>query len=538
MSAKKPGTFCSIPRYLDAHDREFLELVEATCTGGSLTSTRGRPGTTLVIPQDKAYRKKIADLAFSDKVEDANKASDMINALIFRGVYKSPGDWISQKDDIPNALYPPQHVEIDSASGKEIVFKSGARAVVDTDFKDSSKKGNLAVWKLISGEIPVTSDKPAKLKYAKIQKGKTGGYAVDNMISMGERYKIAVAVENAYRLHELQRRSGASLNGGHKDIYLEYTLSLVNYIMNVRKDTDLMYEKVLPVLSFDKIDFYLLVEPHKFNGSYLLDDALIHEWWLQKSPQINCRDIMKQVESMLAGGNGALCYSNRSAIMDALAVIRQKLCNQIDSRPRACVDEIAKLYDDFEKSNTLPGLDGKVYPNGISTYYMNEPGLKMIHDELRYLTYGAFKRLELEPTFDDSRYNELVNMIGECLHAASSVDRAGAHKLLNKNSIRYLISPTEKIEEIKIFVYSTMFMYMPMTETEAMNFSQKHSISRPDPNNIVVFNIAKDLYIQHQRVLSDSVGSNTKSIAEAIRSLNIDMLDPALRDELKRKLGM
>ena len=537
MSNKKPGTFCSIPRYLEVADKEFLELVEAVCASGSLTASRGRPGTTLLIPQDKAYRKKIADLAYSDKVEDANKASDMINALIFRGIYKSPSDWVAQKDDIPNSIYPPQHVDIDSATGKEIVFKSGARAVVDTDFKDSSRKSNLSVWKLMSGEIPVTTDKPAKLKYAKMQKGKTGGYAVSNMVTQGERFNIAIAVENAYRLHELQRRSGASLGNTRRDVYLEYTLSLVNYIMNVRKDTDLLYDKVLPMLSFDKIDFYLLIEPHKFSGNYLLDDILVHEWWLQKSSSVDCKQIMKQVESMLTRGSGALIYTNRAAILDKVSEIRQKLCGQIDSRPRACVDEIAKEYDSFEKSNSINGLQN-IYPAGIAAYYANEPGLKMIHDELRYLTYGAFKRMEQDPTFDDGRYNDIVNMIGECLHAASSVDRAGAHKLLNKNSIRYLISPTEKIEEIKIFVYSTMFMYVPMTETEAMNLAQKHSVSRPDPNNIVVFNIAKDLYTQHQRVLSGpSDEPSMRNIMDAIRTLDVNLLDPALRDELKRKLG-
>lgn len=534
MATKKFKTYCRIIDYVEAVDSDLAELIRGTCTDMVLTSLKGKPGITFLMPQDKAFRAKLSELAYSEKPADAIKAGDMINALIIRDVFKSPSDWMAKKDDIPNSLMPSQHVEIDSVSGKEVVFKSGAKAILDESFRDASKKTNLAVWKL-TGEIPVTTDKPAKLKYAKSGK-KMGGYDVTAQMSQTQRYKIALAVENAYALSQLKKGSGDSLfGGGSSDIYLDYTLSLINYIMNVRKDTSTMYDRVLPLISLDKIDFYLLVEPHKFGGSYLLDDGLISEWWVQKNRySVNHKDVVKQIEDLLNHGSGALIYTSRAQLLDRINEVRCQLGQFVDGRPRSCVDEIAHVYEKLESDNTIGGM-GPVYPAPLIQYYQSEPGLKMIHDDLRYLTYGAFKSLESE-SFDLGRYNEILNMIGECLFAATPDERSRQQKLLNKNTIKYAISPTEKINEIKVFLYSTMFMYTPMTESDAMGLKQKHSIRRPDPQNIVVFNISKDLYIQHSRL---AVGSSANpSVIETLRGLNFDTLDPALKEELKRKLGL
>lgn len=539
MATRKFKTYCRIIDYVDAVDTELAELIRGTCADLSLGSTKGKPGITFLMPQDKTFRKKLADLAYSDKVDDANKASDMINALIFRDIFKSPSDWMAKKDDIPNSLFPSQHVELDSVTGKEIVFKSGARAVLDDTFKDSSRKSNLAVWKLMSGEIPVTSDKPSKLKYAKMNRGgKTGGYDVTAQMSQSERHKIALAVENAYVFNQLQYENSktGSYEPAAKDVYNEYTLSLINYIINVRKDDATMHEKVLPLISLDKIDFYLLVEPHKFGGTYLLDDGLIHEWWVQRDQhRWDPASVVKQIEQLLNSGTGALVYTDRKKITDKLANIRGAINQVALGKSRNCVDEIAKYYDQLEQNNTIDGV-GPVFPAALASYYSSEPGLKMMQDELRYLAYGAFKNIEREPVFDQGRFHELVNMIGECLFSATAADRANQHKLLNKNSIRYLISPTEKIEEIRTFVYSTMFMYVPLTENEAKDLKQKNRITRPDPQNIVVWNISADLYNRHARL---AVGSMSDlNVIEMLKNLNFDTLDKALKQELMRKLTL
>lgn len=535
MASRKFKTYCRIIDYVDSIDSELAEIVRGTCADIPLGSTKGKPGITFLMPQDKAYRKKIADLAYSAKVEDANKASDMLNALIIRDVFKSPSDWLAKKDDIPNSLLPSQHVEIDNVSGKEVVFKSGARAVLDTDFQDASRKSNLAVWKL-TGEIPVTTDKPAKHKYAKMARAKVGSYDPGHIQAQNDRFKIAIAVENAYVLHELARRT----DRGHprEDVYLRYTLSLIHFILHIRKDDELLLNRIIPLLGFDHLDFYLLVEPHRFGAQYLLPDELIRDWWLNKTMQFSMKKTIEQIENLLVRGNGALVYTGRTAIIDKLAEIRQNLCSRVDARPRSCVEEIAREYAQLEQHNTIGGL-GPIYPTHLATYYANEPGLKMLHDELRYLTYGAFKRLEEQPTFDMGYFHELTNMIGDYLHAATAEERERVVQLLNKQSIKFQIAPTEKIQEIKIFINSTIFMHIPLTQTEAEGIRQKYTITRPNPNNIVLYNIQKDIYVQHARLLSSSPGAApNKNIMEVLESLDINTLDPELKKRIAAKLGL
>ncbi len=527
MANKQFKTHCRIVDYVEVADPDLFALIKGLCTEGALTSLKGKPGITFLMPQDKTFRATLEKLAYSDKTEDATRAGDMLNACIMRDVFKTPADWKSR--EVSNALYPSQIVEVESTNAKEVIFKSGAKAVLDTDFKDASRKSNLAVWKLVSGEIPVTTDKPANMMRKKTG-GKTGGYDPGNVQSAGERFKIALAVENAY----VVSRASPS----QRDVYCEYTLSLVNYILHVRNDSALFYEKVLPMISLDKIDFYLLVEPHRTSGQYLLDDNLIHEWWSQRNKlQIDMNGIRKEIEQMLNPGSGAgtnaLIYTQRSTILDRIDEVRKGLSQATDARPRSCVDMISKVYDDMIQTNSIGGLS-PVYPAGLIQYYQAESGLKLVHDELRYLTFGAFRRLESRP-FDYGAFHELTNMIGECLHASTQDERGQTQKLLNKNSIKYLISPKDKLQEIRIFLYSTMFMYIPMTEADSTNLGVKNSITRPNPDNIVVFNICKNLYTQHKRILS---GNADDSLISAMMSLDVSNLDAGLRDQLKKKFGV
>lgn len=526
MAGKQFKTYCKIIDYVDSVDADLAALLRGTCADMPLNSFKGKPGITFLMPQDKAFRAKLEKLAYSDKTEEASKAGDMLNACIIRDVFKTAAEWKSR--EVANSLYPSQVVEVDSVSAKEVTFKSGAKAVLDEGFKDSSRRSNIAVWKLVSGEIPVTTDKPAQSRMR--PKGKVGAYDAGVLHSQSERFKIALAVENAYALCRLQHHTSGT---PQKCAYLDHTLSLINFIMHVRNDTATLYEKILPLISLDKIDFYLLVEPHKMNGPHLLDDALIHEWWSQKhNHTFCCAKVIEEINVLLTGGSGALVYTDRNACLDKIADLRQKLSQMAEARPRNCVDEIAKHYAELESNNSIEGLAG-IYPAPLAQYYASEPGLKMIQDELRYLTYGAFKRLE--SSFDFGAFNELTNMIGECLHAAAPDDRSRQHKLLNKNTIKYMISPAENVQEIKTFMYSTMFMYIPLTCDEAANLKFKHSIRRPDPSSIVVFNIAKDLYIQHNRVINPKMPA--ADLIAALRELKLETLDPALRVEIQKKFS-
>ncbi len=530
MSNKQFKTYCRIIDYVEQANPDLASLIRGLCADMIMSSLKGKPGITFLMPQDKALISKLEKLAYSEKPEEATKAGDMLNAMIIRDVFKTPAEWKSR--EVPNALMPPQVVEVESTSAKEVVFKSGARAVLDENFRDASRRQNLAVWKLVSGEIPVTTDKPAQSRFTKPPKGKLGGYNPTPSHAQGDRFKIAIAVENAYALHRLQCDSGAVHQP--RDVYLDNVLSLINYILSSGNEA-LVVERVLPLLSLDKIDFYFLIEPHKPSPPYLLDDSIIHDWWEKRNSQpFSGKAVLAHIERLLSGTSStALIYSNKQHLIDSIESIRSSLNNYINAKPRLCIDEIEKYYNTLDTSNTIGG-HGPVFPEALANYYRSEPGLKFIQDELRFLTYDCFKRLETEG-FQRGDFHELTNMIGECLYAANSAGREQAHKLLNKNTIKYLIAPSENIHEVRVFVSSTAFLYTPLLSC-SLSLAVKNSTARPTPSRMVLFNISKDLYVQHQRLLDMPV-PNTPDIASLLKTLNVNTLDPELKAELLRKLS-
>ena len=535
MAKSNFKTWCRPIDYIEAQYPRVAELLHGTCADASL-SARGKPGVTIIIPND-AVLDKIEKKAFSMKTEDANEACDMLNAYIFRNVFKTPAEWAAKKDELPNSLFPSQHVELESASGKEIVFKSGAKAVVDDGFRDASHKRNVAVWKLTAGEIPVTKDKNATTKYAARvpRKNKDGAYDVSPQIAENLRYRIGLIVENEYYFHLMQ---GAINAGRHRNAYLEYSCSLLNFIANVYVGgKEILYEFVLPIISFQHIDFYLLVEPHNFTGSHILSDELIDEWWRNREANpCNVQAVMKQMCEMLENApaeHDALIYKDRMAILTAIDKQRDALAPLIDSKARQCVEEISRIYDDLSEKNSINGTTN-VLPSGLSALYKSEKGLKLMQDELRYVTYIQFMTLEERP--DTGQFREIIGMIGDYMNTFSADERARAAKLLNRNVLRSLITPTERVNEIKIFVNSTRFLFIPLTKANLDAYPRKTVMRKPESSN-AIFNIDKALLISHKRLfqdLAEDSSASTQAIIAALRKMEPGKIPRDLQDAINK----
>lgn len=533
MANKQFKTHCRIIDYIESTDADLAQVIRGVCADGSLGSTKGRPGTTFLMPQDKAFIKKISDLAFSSDVDDADKANDMINALIIRDVFKTPGEWMAHKDDIPNALYPSQHVEVESATATEIIFKSGARATLDKNFKDASRRKNLAVWKL-TGEIPVTKDKNATNKYTRQAKGKTGGYAASTVESQNLRFQICKQVEQEFAAAAMQKK-GAWINYGRAavGVYHVYTQSLINWMLN-NGHGELVRDRVIPIISLDVVDFYFLVEPHKTGTNMLLSDAIIKGWWDNKNSAEKQKYVFNHVGMLQnkTSANGALVYANRAKIVAEINLARKKVTGIIESKPRAGPEMIEKIYKELEANNSI-GAASPIYPADLAAFYNQEAGLKLVQDELRYLSFAIFQKLD--SNFDLGLFHEVTNMIGECLHAGNPDDRSRCLRLLNTKTIKYLIAPTEKIQEIHMFVECGMFLYIPLTIAEI----EASGVKRPTVGNIVVPDMRDWLYKMYTNDINDGAftGASEHSFIESLKALDVDDLSPEDLAALKQKLG-
>jgi len=529
MASKSVETYCSIGKYLAKVDPKLYELIDDACLTGLLNSG-GKTGMTFLHPVDSAWRKKFESLVHSSAVGSKPAAEDMLRALILRDTFKTGRDWTSKRDNIPNSLFPYQHVPVKSSNDREVVFESGARAELDTQFVDDSRKKNLAVWKLVSGEIPVTTDRPAKPSAEK-----KGRYEPEATLMNLKRYQIGKYVETEYAREELNRREAGSHNPSQ--CYLKYTLSIVNYLIRNGSE-NIVYTCVLPNISFDKFDFYALVEPHSPSGPYLLDDHTIESWWADTSSRVFDISAMKKKVMEMQANTGAPCkcafYTARGHLLKEINSTRVHI---LRSRMLESAAKIEEVYKNLEATNSI-GDTQNVFSADLIAHYRAHPGLKLTQDELRYLTHLKFGVLEKNARFELGEFNYILNYIGDRLHATTEVARANLRTLVNVRAIQYQIKPREQITELGLFVNSTMYMFIPQTAAETASIAPKNTLSRPvfgGPNRF--FNAQQAIHEMQIRVLPELSKEYHEQVAAWLGTLDPSQLTAESREQLKKMLA-
>lgn len=541
MSGKSFGTYCSILDYLDAKHPEFAQIIHGLCIRGALTSLHGKNGITLLMPMDKDYVAEIEKLAYSSSIADAEKATNMVLALIVRDVFKTPAEWKSK--EAANALKASQVIAVGAVSGAEVSFGSGAKATLDKGFV--GRKDNLAVWNL-TGRIPVTTDKPASARPAGGKPAaakRVGGYIPIEDQWQNERFKICKAVEMAYAVRrnehcKLVCRGQRSMDDARwVDPFVEHSMSLLHFIANIKHDKAL-FDKVLPLLGCDKMDFYFLIQPFA-TENFLIPDEIINEWYAQHHSMsfvLSCMHV--QINAALAehthSGDKTVVFGDRIGFVQGSMTIRSRIINNAEAAARKICEEIKSVYINLDNTNEINGT--QFWPEATFEYYQKSKGLKMIHDELRYVMHGAFCQLETSRPFDSGRCNELFNIIGDYLIDTDGYLLHERAKLLNTKSIQYLIAPTEKVEDIKIFVLSTAFLYVPLNDEECG--ALKGSPIRPDPSTPEFYNMVKHVrakFQMHQAVWNAHGSAQLRTMLENIPQ---GRLDPELVEILKSKFGM
>jgi len=82
-------------------------------------------------------------------------------------------------------------------------------------------------------------------------------------------------------------------------------------------------------------------------------------------------------------------------------------------------------------------------------------------------------------------------------------------------------------------------MHIAMTSADANSIKNKYSTQRPNPNKMILYNVQKDVYDQHVRLLSNQRGGpQNRSVAEVLESLDLETLDDALKKRIAARLGL
>lgn len=540
--SKKFQTYCRIGDYIETIEPELHSVMQGLCVLDTLNSRKSnKGGTTFLLPTDKKWREDLAKYAYSSDVNEAQKAVNMLNAHIIRDVFRSPAEWMSKDKYLANSLFPSQRVDIKGVAGTaEVEFENGSKAKLDPAFKDSSRNKNLAVWK-IDKPLPVTDNKPAPVK--QVVKPKRGGYADLSEFSQQQRSQIAIAVENEYKLW-CAAGAGTSVTVPHHTFtlradtspYEAAIFSLLKFLLTDPNCKQALY-CAIPTLTWGKIDFYTLVEPHNNTGNYLLDDSIIAAWWKHRiaHTDANAADICKQIDALVASppADAPQCayYHNRAKMFSEIRAARHRVLELSGAQPRKVLEFISEIYKTLAVDNKI-GNCADVYPAALHQYYAADPLRKLAHDELRFISCTAFE--ELRARWSAGAFNELANIIGEAMYTRSGKTEYHNVKLLNAKTFPVLIAPNETLAEIRLFVNSTCWLHQHMTAAEYESMTEKCTNCKPAPGSVWLFTPERANYQRHNR-LADLPNSN--QLITMLEALDVNSLPANVKAALARKFG-
>jgi hypothetical protein len=251
MPPRKPKKFCRLTKFLELTDKDLYQAMDDLCLF-SLFRTRGTRGVTFLYPTDKAYRKKIIDMAYSNTPE---KAVDMIKALVLMDYLPKPTDFKNKKDDIPNALR--KRLEVEDADAKSVQLKDGLKLVLDESFISMRSDDHVAVYKLSGKGMLSTTGASSGMKYSQ-GNTKGGYYGGDDIFD----YKRTLSnfVESTY-IKDTQYG---------KNVY-KFVLAFLFRKATQSNDKQLQQNIYNGLCASDRASYYNILRPHSSENPYFIN---------------------------------------------------------------------------------------------------------------------------------------------------------------------------------------------------------------------------------------------------------------------------
>lgn len=459
MSRSQPTKKCynKIMEYLAENDEEMADLFSALYLEQLLQHSTG---VTFLNPQDPAIRSKLNELTLSDDPADIKKATAMLSAYIIFDYLRTPDDFITKHDDLPNALR--QRVVIDRTASNSYEVVLGKGKAIPCDFQTKKK---IAVYNLTGHEIP-TNGQPASMKYVKLMRN-TKQAKKEEVVD--EKKDISMERSRALRTRlaneQLSKFKYNISTGKHtfaNDPFVLTVMSLIHFIITKEKETvkaNIYFGRILPLLSFTSADFYILFEPYKSVSQYIIPNSTIEQWYSTRSNRdINIGKVVRQVwQDLESVKDKYSIYSKRSEIVGEIDRVRQ----EVHSNPggaRQLAEATLSAYLDLSKNNKVGDITD-VYPPDIAELYSADPHRKALEDEMKYMLFNTIDELEKEYSEDD--FEEFVDIIESYMAGKDSSHRR--LRLLNSSNLEQSIAPRERLEEVRTFLNSTFFINVPLS---------------------------------------------------------------------------
>lgn len=406
-------------------------------------------GVTFIMPTD--------DVAAKLEAAADGDAVDAIRAHIVYDVLRTPQEWRAANGDIMTANN--KSLDVTSAAHDSVTISGGAVIKLDKVVADDA-----IVWKVVSGAVAESAKQPAgeRARRQTIEPVKGGA---ENSYTARLREQIAIIVGNKFaveRTNNVLYTSDTVKIGGHqggrtmvgkvRDALMEHTISLVYFIG--KHDPSLLYNRVLPVFSYQRFDFYNLVEPFRTRDEYLIPHDVIEKWWAavrggMKLHLISIIDCIDKWYTEAKSHCNCVMYSDPTLVAIAIERCRVKIA-QMRTREDQRVALMA-AYDALVYNNCI-GNVSNVLPADLCKYYKGQHNLKRAQDEARYISTILFDRLDRQFIIQD--YSTILSIIAELLVGGYNPNEAYS-VLFNKNA------PDTRSEELYAFVCSTAMLYVP-----------------------------------------------------------------------------
>lgn len=433
MSSAKKGQmvkFCRIFQWLEAQDPALAAAVRDLCLERALTPGGRAAGVTFLYPKEKAYREEIINKTYSSEADEADK---IVRSLIIPDALTSGASF--QQRGAGSLLGVKYSVE--SADDKKVKLADGVELAPAEDFDVRAfREGSLAVWVVTKGRLPLTGE-PYKAPAAP-RRGKTGGSAAPAGGVM-DRCLLARAVEAEFKRCQALDRCRSH------DPYLAKVVSLLNFLRARRPE---ILESVLPLIDYDPaVTFYLLLEPYKMTGAYLVDSAALFGPGAWNGVDA-FSDAVSEYKSLFAAAPAPVDRAKLAAQVD---VIRLQITN--NPAVREIPQAVHTAYVALVSQNSVAGLS-PVLPD--STRALLTPAKKLWQDEFRFIFHEAFQSMRAAVAFTPDLFDGIVADI--CTTWPGN-DYASETILTNITSLRQSVSPRDSLMMLRRFILSTDFLY-------------------------------------------------------------------------------
>lgn len=457
-SSKKPhmAKQCRIYQWIEDQDPKFAEAITDLCLEGALSPTGNNPGVTFLYPKDDAYREEIINKTYTKQADEAER---MIEALILPDVFINATDFKSKP--VGNRMR--RQYEFETIEGKKVKI-AGMELEAATGFEPLKKReGRISVWVITKGRPKEGKEYTPPKRQRSEHKG--GAY-YGGAPAPSSRASMAIEVETAYdacmREDKCRRHNP----------YLAKVVSLLNYLKANHQE---VFNTVLPMIDLDPgVTFYLLLEPFKTRGEYLIQDAILFGSSAWNGGEVYTNAVEEFKKFFAAQEGTALCCTDRAGLMSKIDSIRQQ-CTKMSQAPAV----VTQAYEELATRNTIGGV-GPVYPESTKAALQN--GKKLWQDEFRFIVANKFCDIRRQ-IYEMDGAAAFRKLVSDLRSTWPGNDYKGELHICCEANIQKNVAFRAEYQQIAKFMNSTDFLYLPVA-AELVG-PERGSL---DPDDLEVFN--------------------------------------------------